>query len=57
MRRIKGADAGFLYAESPTMPFTTTSHIELAAPAEGESPLTLPQLRAHVAEQLTLGWR
>ncbi len=52
MHRLRGADAGFLYAENPTMPVDATILVEFAAPDPGAGPLTVEGLRRHLAGRL-----
>ena len=61
MQRLAGSDAGFLFIESESQTSTCVDLAVLAAPADGEAPLTLDGLRRHLAERLplvpSLRWR
>jgi WS/DGAT/MGAT family acyltransferase len=60
-RRLAGSDAGFLYIESPTNTSTCVDLMVLGPAADGRGPLTVHDLRDHLAARLhlvpSLRWR
>ncbi|MCU1498239.1 MAG: wax ester/triacylglycerol synthase family O-acyltransferase, partial [Acidimicrobiales bacterium] len=52
MRRLAGSDAGFLFIESESQTSTCVDLAVLAPASDGRGPLTLAELRDHVAVRL-----
>lgn len=61
MKPLAGSDAGFLYVETDDHTSTCVDLVVLAPPAGGRGPLTLDELRRHLADRLhlvpALRWR
>ena len=54
VRRLAGSDAGFLYIESPTSTSTCVDLLVLGPATDGRGPLTVHDLRDHLAQRLHL---
>ncbi len=54
MRRLAGADAGFLFIESPSQTSTCVDLAVLAPPTEGQPPLGRAELLEHIGARLHL---
>ncbi len=54
MYRLRGTDAGFLYAESATQPSTSVHLVDLGRPAAGRPPVDLDTLRGWMEQRIDL---